>query len=73
MLSLFQALMHTTKLADIVWVESISMETLHTGMIPILSSIMQVLPTEMLPILTSMMQWVLGHFNLEFVKDQKGL
>ena len=48
-----------------------SMEIIHTGVIPILSSIMQVLPIEMLLILTSMMQWVLGHFNLEFVKDEK--
>ena len=35
----------------------------------ILSSIMQVLPIGMLPILSSMMQCILGHFNLEFVKD----
>ena len=60
--------MGTTKLVDVVWVEIISMEILHTGVLPILFSIMQVLPIEMLLILTSMMQWVLGHFNLEFVK-----
>ena len=63
--------MGVTKLVDVVWVEIISMEILHTEVLPILSSIMQVLPIGMLPILTSMMQLVLGHFNLEFVKDQK--
>ena len=31
--------------------------------------IYEVLPIEMLPILISMMNWVLGHFNLGFVKD----
>ena len=51
MLSLSQALMHRTKLVDIVWDESISMETFLTGMIPILSSIMQVIPTEISPFL----------------------
>ena len=63
--------MGTTKLVDPVWVDIIFMDILHTGMLPILSSIMQLLPIEMLPILTRMMHWVLGHFNLEFVKDQK--
>ena len=71
MLSLLSALMGTTKLVDVVWVEISSMEILHAGMLPILRSIMQAPPIEMLPILTSMMQWVLGHFSLEFVKDQK--
>ena len=33
---------------------------------------MQVLLIEMLPILTSMMHFVLDHFNLVLVKDQKG-
>ena len=47
------------------------MEILHTGMLLILSSIMQVVSMGMLPILSSMMQWVLGHFHIEFVKDQK--
>ena len=59
-----------TKLVDVVWVDIISMEIVHTGILPILSSIMEVLPIEMLSILTSMMDWVLGHFNLEFGKDQ---
>ena len=63
--------MGTTKLVDVVGIEIISMEILLTGMLPILSSIMQVLPIEMIPILTSMIDLVLGHFNLEFVKDQK--
>ena len=63
--------MLSLKLVNVVWVEIISMEILHTGVLPFLSSIMQVLPIETLPILTSMMKWVLGHFNLEFVKDQK--
>ena len=44
MLSLLLALMGTTKLVDVVWVQIISMEILHTEMLPILSSMMQVLP-----------------------------
>ena len=71
MLSLLWALMGTTKLVDVVWVEIISMEILHTGVLPIPSRIMQILPIEKLPILVSMMQWVLGHFNLEPVKEQQ--
>ena len=51
MLSLLQALMGTTKLVDVVWVEIISMEIVHTGVRSILSSIMQVLPIGMLPFL----------------------
>ena len=44
MLSLLQALMGTTKLVDVVWVEIISIEILHTRVLQILSSILQVLP-----------------------------
>ena len=44
MLSLLLAVMGTTKLVDVVWVQIISMEILHTEMLPILSSMMQVFP-----------------------------
>ena len=40
MLSLLLTLLGTTKLVDVVWVEIISMEILHTGMLSILSSMM---------------------------------
>ena len=39
MLSLLSALMGTTKLVDVVWVEIISMEILHTGMLPFLAAL----------------------------------
>ena len=48
------ALMSTAKLVDVVWVEIISMEILHTYVLPILITIMPVLFTGMLPILVSM-------------------
>ena len=56
MLSLLYSLMGTTRLVDVVWVDIISMEILHTGILPILSSTMQVFSIGMLPILTSMIQ-----------------
>ena len=56
MLSLLDTLKCTTKLVDVVWVEVISMEILHTGILPILTSITQVFSVGMLPILTSMIQ-----------------
>ena len=52
MVSLLWALMTTTKLVDVVWVEIISMEILQTDVLPILITIMQLLFTEMLPFLS---------------------
>ena len=43
--------MGTTKLVDVVWVEIISMEIVHTAMLTILNSLIQVLPIGMLPFL----------------------
>ena len=54
MLSLLWDLMTSTKLVDIVWDEIISMEILHTCMVPICLTIMQVLFAEMLPIFVRM-------------------
>ena len=54
MLSLLWALITTTKLVDAVWVDIISVEILHTDVLPILITIVQVLFTEMLPVLVRM-------------------
>ena len=56
MSSLLYALIGTTRVVDVVRAGIISMEILHTGMLPILSSIMQVFSIGMLPILTNMIQ-----------------
>ena len=54
MLSLLWALMTTTKLVDVVLVEIISMEILHTDVLSILITIVQVLFSGMLPIIIMM-------------------
>ena len=77
MLCLLWALMNMAKLVDFVWAEIISMEILHTYVLPILITTMKVLLTEMLPILVSMQQETFGNschkgwlqFILECVKD----
>ena len=71
MLGLLWVLMGTAMPVSVVWVHVVSVKILPTGMLPILTTTMQALPIGMLLILTSMMQVALGHFTLEFVKDQR--